>query len=189
MFRVSIPNGSGTRNAPLQFFTTYIFNNSQVYEISAQKVKMKLCRKNVKADKRGIWGEEGGATRGKRRGRGKMSAFAGFIICPLNPRSFPLVNLLLMLRKAVCGRAHGMRPYNILGIRFRYLRNAGAAFPTIIQANISAIFGTSRAVRVSSGHLCQRQKHRPNRQVRTSPTVVSGYGYKRHGRRNAAPTF
>ncbi len=110
----------------------------------AQKVKMKLCRKNVKADKRGIGGEEGGATRGKRRGRGKMSAFAGFIICPLNPRSFPLVNLLLMLRKAVCGRAHGMRPYNILGIRFRYLRNAGAAFPTIIQANISAIFGTSR---------------------------------------------
>ena len=64
MFRVSIPNGSGTRNAPLQFFTTYIFNNSQVYEISAQKVKMKLCRKNVKADKRRIWGEEGGATRG-----------------------------------------------------------------------------------------------------------------------------
>ncbi len=164
-------------------------HNSQVYEMPAQKMKMKLCRKNVKADKRGIWGEEGGATRGKRRGRGKMSAFAGFIICPLNPRSFPLVNLLLMLRKAVCGRAHGMRPYNILGMRFRYLRNAGAAFPTIIQANISAIFGTSRAVRVSSGHLCQRQKHRPNRQVRTSPTVVSGYGYKRHGRRNAAPTF
>ena len=35
--------------------------------------------------------------------------------------------------------------------------------------------GSSRTVRVSSGHLCIMQKHRPNRQVRPTPTnsVVS----------------
>ena len=51
--------------------------------------------------------------------------------------------------------------------------------------------GTPRAVRVSGGHLCLRQKHRPNRQVRTFPTIVICDVFVIHGRlgrRNAAPT-
>ncbi len=80
---------------------------------------MKLCRKNVKADKRGIWGEEGGASGGKRRRRGKMSAFAGFIICPLDPRSFPLVNWLLAARNA-----EGGVPYSRYMLHFRAARAA-----------------------------------------------------------------
>ena len=47
------------------------------------------------------------------------------------------------------------------------------AAPTIIICYISVIGGTPWAVRVSGGHLCLRQKHRPNRQVRTFPTYYN----------------
>ena len=59
--------------------------------------------------------------------------------------------------------------------RSRYqIKEMGKLFYIVAQiAFVFVVCGTPRAVRVSGGHLCRRQKHRPNRQVRTFPTIGS----------------